>query len=149
MQPDGSRKDEFAEYHASKTRQYIDRTIATGEDILQVVQACNLLSWYFYQEGRWVEVWIFAGFQIRVAIPLRLNYPGTFSTQSDALASAYLAPPKDVRDLETRRRTWWMAIIFDRIVSAGGWVHAIDEKDIGTELPLRGEDFCAEVFTHA
>lgn len=144
MQPDGSRKDEFAEYHASKTRQYIDRTIATGEDILQVVQACNLLSWYFYQEGRWVEVWIFAGFQIRVAIPLRLNYPGTFSTQSDALASAYLAPPKDVRDLETRRRTWWMAIIFDRIVSAGGWVHAIDEKDIGTELPLRGEDFCAE-----
>ncbi|KAL4071020.1 hypothetical protein J3A83DRAFT_4093714 [Scleroderma citrinum] len=143
LQPDGSRKDEFAEYHVGKTRKYIDRTMATGQDIFQVVQACIILSWYFFQEGRWVEVWVFAGFQTRVAIPLRLNYPGTFSTHGDATAG-YLPPPRDIRDLETRRRAWWMSIVLDRIVSAGGWVHAIDERDIGTELPLRGEDFDAE-----
>ncbi|KAI6047554.1 hypothetical protein EDC04DRAFT_3100931 [Pisolithus marmoratus] len=143
IQPDGSRKDEFAEYHASKTRKYIDRTMATGEDIFQVVQACIILSWYFYQEGRWVEAWVFAGFQTRVAIPLRLNYPGTFCTYGDSTAG-YLPPPRDFRDLETRRRTWWMSIVFDRIVAAGGWTHSISEKDIGTELPLRGEDFDAE-----
>lgn len=144
MQPDGSGKDEFAEFHASKTRKYIDRTMATGEDIFQVVQACIILSWYFYQEGRWVEAWVFAGFQTRVSIPLRLNYPGTFCTHGHALTAGYLPPPKDFRDLETRRRTWWMSIVFDRIVAAGGWTHSIDERDIGTELPLRGEDFDAE-----
>lgn len=119
--------------------------MATGQDIFPVVQACILLAWYFYQEGRWVEIWIFAGFQTRVAIPLRLNYPGTFSTHNSGLPGGYLAPPRDLIDLESRRRTWWTTIIFDRIVSVGGWIHAIDERDMGTELPLRGEDFDSEV----
>ncbi|KAF9015259.1 hypothetical protein BDQ17DRAFT_1340748 [Cyathus striatus] len=132
--PDGTRRDQFAEFHASKTRQYIDKTMASGEDIFSVMQACILLSWYFYQEGRWVEVWIFAAFQTRVAIPLRLNYPGT----------SISCPPKDLRDLESRRRTWWMTIIFDRIASVGGWIHAVDERDLGTEFPLRTEDFESE-----
>jgi hypothetical protein len=119
--------------------------MASGEDIFAVMQACILLSWYFYQEGRWVEVWIFAGFQTRVAIPLRLNYPGTFSTHGNNSPGAYLAPPKDLRDLESRRRTWWMTIMFDRITSVGGWIHAVDERDLGTELPLRTADFESEV----
>ena len=142
---DGTRRDQFAEFHAGKTRQYIDKTMASGEDIFSVMQACILLSWYFYQEGRWVEVWIFAGFQTRVAVPLRLNYPGTFSTHGNNSPGAYLAPPKDLRDLESRRRTWWMTIVFDRIASVGGWIHAVDERDLGTELPLRNEDFESEV----
>lgn len=143
--PDGTRRDTFAEYHAGKTRQYIDKTMASGEDIFSVMQACILLSWYFYQEGRWVEVWIFAAFQTRVAVPLRLNYPGTFSTHGNNSPGAYLAPPKDLRDLESRRRTWWMTIMFDRIASVGGWIHAVDERDLGTELPLRNQDFESEV----
>ncbi|KIL70738.1 hypothetical protein M378DRAFT_155674 [Amanita muscaria Koide BX008] len=142
--PDGSRCDRFADFHAGKTRQYIDRTMASGEDILAVLQACIILSWYFYQEGRWVEVWIFAAFQTRVAIPLRLNYPGTFSTFGQNSPGAYLAPPNDLRDVESRRRTWWMAILFDRIASVGGWIHAVDERDIGTEFPLRNKDFESE-----
>ena len=92
-----------------------------------------------------MEVWIFAGFQTRVAIPLRLNYPGTFSTHGNNSPGAYLAPPEDMRDLESRRRTWWMTIMFDRIASVGGWIHAVDERDLGTELPLRTEDFESEV----
>jgi hypothetical protein len=115
--------------------------MASGEDIFAVMQACVLLSWYFYSEGRWVEIWVFAGFQTRTAIPLRLNYPGTFARQNGSSPGAYLAPPKDALELELRRRTWWMAVLFDRIVSVGGWVHAIDERDIGTELPLRSQDF--------
>ncbi|KAI0673525.1 hypothetical protein C8Q78DRAFT_969110 [Trametes maxima] len=138
--PDGTRRDKFADIHVSKTRAFIDRTMATGQDIFPVMQACIILSWYFYQEGRWVEVWIFAGFQTRAAVPLRLNYPGTFSAIG-ATPGAYLAPPKDLKDLESRRRTWWMTIMFDRIVSVGGWLHGVDEKDIGTELPLRRIDF--------
>jgi len=115
--------------------------MASGEDIFAVMQACVLLSWYFYSEGRWVEIWVFAGFQTRTAIPLRLNYPGTFARHNGSSPGAYLAPPKDALELELRRRTWWMAVLFDRIVSVGGWVHGIDERDIGTELPLRGQDF--------
>ncbi|KAF7339400.1 hypothetical protein MSAN_02153900 [Mycena sanguinolenta] len=139
--PDGTRRDQFAEFHASKTRHYMDKTMASGEDIFPVLQACILLCWYFYQEGRWVEVWIFAGFLTRVAIPLRLNYPGTFTTHGNNSPGAYLAPPRDFRDLESRRRTWWMTIVFDRIASVGGWIHAVDERDLGTELPLRDSDF--------
>ncbi|KAI0691334.1 hypothetical protein BC835DRAFT_122452 [Cytidiella melzeri] len=140
--PDGTRRDRFAEFHISKTRAYIDKTMASGQDIFPVMQACSIMSWFFYQEGRWVEVWIFAGFQTRVAIPLRLNYPGTFSaSQGGNSPGAYLAPPKDLKDLELRRRTWWMTIMFDRIVSVGGWLHGVDERDIGTEFPLRGVDF--------
>ncbi|KAF5375241.1 hypothetical protein D9758_000188 [Tetrapyrgos nigripes] len=142
---DGTRRDSFAEFHAGKTRQYIDKTMASGEDIFSVMQACIILSWYFYQEGRWVEVWIFAGFQTRVSVPLRLNYPGTFSTHGNNSPGAYLAPPKDLRDLESRRRSWWMTILFDRIASVGGWIHAVDERDLGTELPLRNEDFESEI----
>ncbi|KAL1951612.1 hypothetical protein VTO73DRAFT_761 [Trametes versicolor] len=139
--PDGTRRDKFADIHVSKTRAFIDRTMATGQDIFPVMQACIILSWYFYQEGRWVEVWIFAGFQTRAAVPLRLNYPGTFSAIGASSPGAYLAPPKDCRDLECRRRTWWMTVMFDRIVSVGGWLHGVDERDIGTELPLRRIDF--------
>ncbi|KAE9411013.1 hypothetical protein BT96DRAFT_804490 [Gymnopus androsaceus JB14] len=142
--PDGTRRDSFGDWHASKTRHYIDKCMSTGEDIFSVMQACILLSWYFYQEGRWVEVWIFAAFQTRVSVPLRLNYPGTFSTHGNNSPGAYLAPPKDLRDLESRRRTWWMTILFDRIASVGGWIHSVDERDIGTELPLRNEDFESE-----
>lgn len=109
------------------------------------MQACILLSWFFYQEGRWVEVWIFAGFQTRVAVPLRLNYPGTFSAQGGASPGAYLDPPRDSKDLESRRRTWWMTIMFDRIVSVGGWLHGVDERDVGTEFPLRSVDFEQDV----
>jgi hypothetical protein len=119
--------------------------MASGESIFSVMQACVLLSWYFYQEGRWVEVWIFAGFQTRVAIPLQLNFSGTFCAHNTAGSPAYLGPPKSLQDLELRRRTWWMTILFDRIVSVGGWIHGIDEKDIATELPLRVDDFELDV----
>lgn len=91
-----------------------------------------------------MEVWIFAGFLTRVAVPLRLNYPGTFTTHGNNSPGAYLAPPRDFRDLESRRRTWWMTIVFDRIASVGGWIHAVDERDLGTELPLRNCDFESE-----
>lgn len=119
--------------------------MACGEDIFNVLQACVILSWYFYFEGRWVEVWIFAGFQTRVAVPLRLNYPGTFTNHGSGSPAAYLAPPRDDRDLEIRRRTWWMTVVFDRIVSVGGWVHSVDERDIATEFPLRLTDFEAQI----
>lgn len=38
-----------------------------------------------------------------------------------------------------------MSIIFDRIVSVGGWLHAIEYKHIATELPLRRRDFETDV----
>jgi len=37
------------------------------------------------------------------------------------------------------------AIIFDRVASIGGWMHAIDERDLGTEFPLRSADFESDV----
>ncbi|KAF8496657.1 hypothetical protein JB92DRAFT_3225901 [Gautieria morchelliformis] len=142
---DGARRDRFAEFHASKTRTYIDQTMASGAQIFAVLQACIILSWYLYAEGRWVEVWIFAGFQTRVAVPLRLNYPGTHSKATGASPAGYLPAPSTIKELELRRRTWWMSLLFDRIVSVGGWLHSIDERDIGTELPLRSIDFEAEL----
>ncbi|KAF8584497.1 hypothetical protein K439DRAFT_1346065 [Ramaria rubella] len=142
---DGARRDRFADFHASKTRSYIDQTMASGAQIFAVLQACIILSWYLYAEGRWVEVWIFAGFQTRVAVPLRLNYPGTHSAPTGASPAGYLPPPSTIKELELRRRTWWMSLVFDRIVSVGGWLHGIDERDIGTELPLRAVDFESEL----
>lgn len=105
--------------------------MASGKDIFQVMQACIVLSWYLYQEGRWVEVWIYAGFQTRVAIPLRLNYPGTFSVHALNGPGEYLPPPQEPLEQEVRRRTWWMTILFDRTVSIGGWVHAVGLSPAG------------------
>lgn len=34
-----------------------------------------------------------------------------------------------------------MSILFDRIVSVGGWLHSVDERDIGTELPLTAASY--------
>ncbi|KAL5495283.1 hypothetical protein ACEPAI_746 [Sanghuangporus weigelae] len=145
MTPDGIRRDTFADYHAGKTRQYIDRTMASGAHIFDVLQACIILSWYFYTEGRWVEVWIFSGFQTRVAVPLRLNHKGTFSTHGAGSPGAYLPAPKDHKELEMRRRTWWMSVVLDRIVSVGGWLHGVEYKHIATELPLRRTEFESEL----
>ena len=72
----------------------------------------------------------------------RLNFPGTHRSNN---ATAYLAPPRNPTDLEQRRRAWWMTLMFDRIVSVGGWPHSIDERDIGTEFPLKRTDFETEV----
>lgn len=85
-----------------------------------------------------------SGFLTRVAVPLRLNYPGTHVPEG-IIAGSYLPRPTNIRDLESRRRMWWMAILFDRTVSIGGWLHGIDVQDIGTELPLRAIDFAMEV----
>lgn len=38
-----------------------------------------------------------------------------------------------------------MIVMFDRLVSAGGWVHSIDERDVATEFPLCSVDFDNEV----
>jgi hypothetical protein len=38
-----------------------------------------------------------------------------------------------------------MSIMFDRIVSVGGWLHSVDERDIGTELPLAAAHYEAAV----
>jgi len=77
--------------------------------------------------------------------PLQLNYPNTHPKRQQ---SVYLEPPRNDRDLELRRRAWWMALVFDRLVSAGGWLHAVDERDIGTELPLRQLDFDSDDIFH-
>lgn len=140
-------RDKFAEFHANKTRQYVNQTMSHGENIFQVWQACIILSWWFYCEGRWVEVWIQAGFQTRAAIPLGLNYLGMVKRGPDGnvVRNAYLEPPKGLRELEARKRAWWMALMFDRIVSVGGWLHSVDERDIGTELPLRALEYEHEV----
>jgi len=145
MGSDGIRRDRFAEFHALKTRSYIDQTMASGAQIFPVLQACIILSWYLYCEGKWVEVWIYAGFQTRVGVPLRLNFPGAHSKTAGTSLAGYLPPPSSIKEQETRRRTWWMAVLFDRVVSSGGWLHSIDERDIGTELPLRYIDFDNEV----
>lgn len=75
---------------------------------------------------------------------MRLNYPGTHASEGYNTGT-YLPRPTNLRDLECRRRTWWMAVMFDRTVSIGGWLHGIDVQDIGTELPLRAIDFDIEV----
>ena len=141
-------RDKFAEFHANKTRQYVNQTMSHGENIFQVWQACIILSWWFYCEGRWVEVWIQAGFQTRAAIPLGLNYLGMVKRGPDGnvVRNAYLEPPKGLREFEARKRAWWMALMFDRIVSVGGWLHSVDDRDIGTELPLRALEYELEVF---
>jgi hypothetical protein len=84
------------------------------------------------------------GFQTRVSVPLRLNHPGTHYSDTFS-AGSYLPPPTSSRELESRRRAWWMSVMFDRIVSIGGWLHGVDEQDIGTELPLRYVEFEMEV----
>lgn len=61
------------------------------------------------------------------------------------MTGSFLPRPTSTLELESRRRTWWMAVMFDRIVSIGGWLHGVDTQDIGTELPLRAIDFEMEV----
>ncbi|KAG9002928.1 hypothetical protein FRB94_003455 [Tulasnella sp. JGI-2019a] len=135
-------RDKFAEFHANKTRMYIDQTIASGQNIFSVLLGGIVIGWWFYHEGRWVDVWRYSGFLTRVSIPLGLNHPGT--TPSMGNGSPYLSPPNNATDLEQRRRAWWLCVAFDRISSVGGWPHSVDERDIGTELPLRRTDFEAD-----
>ncbi|KAF5609340.1 uncharacterized protein FSUBG_4133 [Fusarium subglutinans] len=53
-----------------------------------------------------------------------------------------LPPPRNLFEVEERRRTWWVIFCSDRFVSGiTGWPALVNEKDIETRLPASDDAF--------
>ncbi|GAB1525891.1 hypothetical protein RhiTH_009057 [Rhizoctonia solani] len=100
----------------------------------------------------WADLWILSGNAIRLSIPLGLcgarGYdeilwgPNFGDKSYPNFKENVLPPTSDFIELETRKRTFWMAFITDRThSSATAWPAALDELDIGQTFPYPLEIF--------
>jgi len=137
------RPDSFAEEQARWARETIDKYLFIGENLVQVLQANVLLSWYFWCHAKWVEVFIASGHSLRMLVPLGLNMCPPFHSISKVLRGASILPPsRTVVEDETRRNVFWLAYATDRTTSlSNGWAHGIDDEDVAQLLPVRGDQF--------
>jgi hypothetical protein len=73
------------------------------------------------------RAWISGGKAIRLVQMMNLHHLDGGGGNTKQL----LAPPRDLIELEERRRTFWTAFCCDRYSCAGtGWPMSIDEADV-------------------
>lgn len=118
----------------------------TGKRLLESLQTLVCVCWWYVIHTRWVDLWIASGTAIRLSIPLGLcgarGYddilwgPNYGDTSFPNFKENILPPTSDFVELETRKRTFWMAFLTDRTHScANAWPTALDELDVGQSLP--------------
>ncbi|KAB5589431.1 SNF2 family DNA-dependent ATPase [Ceratobasidium theobromae] len=129
-----------------------------GRRLLETVQAFIIMSWWQHANARWSELWISTGLTIRYCIPLGLSKSITFDDMFSGAVGGVsghstnwkvdviMQPTTDAIEVELRRRAFWHAYMLDRVQGAAtAWPMAIDDLDIGQELPLTQGSFDAGI----
>lgn len=128
----------------------------TGKRLLESVQALICVCWWYVIHTRWADLWITTGTVIRLTVPMGLcgsrGYdeilwgPNFGDTSYPNFKESFLPKSDDFIELETRKRTFWMAFVTDRSHSAAtAWPVALDELDIGQSFPYPLEVFEAGI----
>ncbi|KAF8603155.1 hypothetical protein BDV93DRAFT_173771 [Ceratobasidium sp. AG-I] len=128
----------------------------TGKRLLESHQALICVCWWYVIHTRWVDLWITAGTVMRLTVPMGLcgsrGYdeilwgPNFGDTAYPNFKENLLPRTNDFVELETRKRTFWMAFVTDRThSSATAWPMALDELDIGQSFPYPLEIFEAGI----
>ncbi|CAE6481644.1 unnamed protein product [Rhizoctonia solani] len=124
--------------------------------IINVILALICVCWWYMIHTRWADLWIISGNTMRLSIPLGIcgarGYdeilwgPNFGDTSYQNFKENILPPTTNFIELETRKRTFWMAFVTDRMhSSATAWPAALDELDIGQSFPYPLEAFEAGV----
>ncbi|CAE6440187.1 unnamed protein product [Rhizoctonia solani] len=142
----------FGEHQAMVAQIKALNDARTGKRLLESLQTLICVCWWYMIHTRWADLWIISGNAIRLSIPLGLcgarGYdeilwgPNFGDTSYQNFKENVLPATTDFVELETRKRTFWMAFLTDRThSSATAWPAALDELDIGQSLPYPLEVF--------
>ncbi|CAE6348021.1 unnamed protein product [Rhizoctonia solani] len=142
----------FGEHQAMVAQIKAMNDARTGKRLLESLQTMIIVCWWYMIHTRWVDLWILSGNAMRLSIPLGLcgarGYdeilwgPNFGDKSYPNFKENVLPPSSDFIELETRKRTFWMAFITDRThSSATAWPAALDELDIGQTFPYPLEMF--------
>ncbi|KAJ1300996.1 hypothetical protein OPQ81_003419 [Rhizoctonia solani] len=131
----------FGAMHAGLCMAKALEDASMGKRLLETVQAFIVMSWWQHANARWSELWISTGLTIRYCIPLGLMDIPPIG-RSIRLCSRRRMRPKSSCGGEP----FWHAYMLDRVQGAAtAWPMAIDDLDIGQELPLTQAAFDAGV----
>ncbi|CAE6347869.1 unnamed protein product [Rhizoctonia solani] len=142
----------FGEHQAMVAQIKALNDARTGKRLLESLQTLICVCWWYMIHTRWADLWIISGNAMRLSIPLGLcgarGYdeilwgPNFGDTSFQNFKENILPATTDFIELETRKRTFWMAFVTDRThSSATAWPAALDELDIGQSFPYPLEIF--------
>ncbi|KAL0579098.1 hypothetical protein V5O48_002881 [Marasmius crinis-equi] len=132
----------FGDRQAELARETAQHLESIGSNLLQVVQANVLLSYYYCSHARSAELFLTAAHSLRLSVPLKLNVCPPFLSITKTISPDMFPAARTVIEDETRRNTFWLAYTIERLHgSSNGWAHCIDDQDIFQLLPVCHERF--------
>ncbi|CAE6528290.1 unnamed protein product [Rhizoctonia solani] len=115
-----------------------------GVNLLGVIQACVVNSWWAFSSARWYDVWAMNSLAMRMCVALGLNFADPLDKPlSDKVREKLLiGPPTSHLDVELRRNAFWLAYCLERYhLFSGPWIFDINDDDIKQTLPATLEAF--------
>ncbi|KZT21176.1 hypothetical protein NEOLEDRAFT_1121516 [Neolentinus lepideus HHB14362 ss-1] len=135
------RTDTFADVQADLARDSCDEQWSMGENLLEVLQARVILTWFYLTHARWSEVYLAASTSMRISVACGLNCCPPFHTIANSTRPLSLLPRSEtVLEDELRRNAFWLAYCAERLHGCGnGWALCLDDMDVTQLLPVRGD----------
>ncbi|KAH8102438.1 hypothetical protein BXZ70DRAFT_782309 [Cristinia sonorae] len=134
----GSSQNNFCGQQALYAKRLVDDNIGTGRDLMQQLQANILLTWFYWWQASWVEVYTRVAITLRTAVALGFNLAPQFTSVSPSTRPTSLIPaPTTALEEEMRRNTFWIAYALERLYgTSNGWAMSLDDQDIFQLLPM-------------
>ncbi|VDB88782.1 unnamed protein product [Peniophora sp. CBMAI 1063] len=140
-QPDHT--DSFAETHIKLSRRHTEQDTLHGRRMIDNMQSMLLCVFWYWSNGKWVEVFLVTSQITRSCGPLGLSMNLDFTPISTAAVGLSLIPePRDAIEEETRRNIFWLSYMLDRLSQSGNlWPHALHEEDCTQVFPVNALNF--------
>ncbi|CZT01207.1 uncharacterized protein RAG0_08943 [Rhynchosporium agropyri] len=104
-------------------------------------QSWILISFYEMLQGLPHRAWMSSSKAVRLVQMMKFHRIDTAKPPTNS-SLAIIGTVKDMTEIETKRRVFWMAFILDRYSCISmRWPTLIDERDIRTYLPISNEAF--------
>ncbi|KAH7338148.1 hypothetical protein B0J17DRAFT_660986 [Rhizoctonia solani] len=141
---DQGRQLMFDEQHFLLCKYQCMTAAREGVNLLGVIQACVVNSWWAFSCARWLDVWSMNSLAMRMCVALGLNFADSlYNPLSDKTREKFLVgPPTSHIDVELRRNAFWLAYCLERYhLFSGPWAFDLNDDDIQQTLPATLEAF--------
>lgn len=148
QQPQSADMLTFKEFHLSKARQKVERSLITDfRNPLDWLSACVLTCYVLWNDGRFVESYFLSSFIVRAVAPSGLDkLPARHFSPSGKVKNSpgIFGDPQGIEEHE-RRVIFWHVFIADQYTSGppGFYENLLSEQAILTHLPCKMSDFLA------
>ncbi|CAE6487822.1 unnamed protein product [Rhizoctonia solani] len=141
---DQGRQLMFDEQHFLLCKYQCMTAAREGVNLLGVIQACVVNSWWAFSCARWLDVWVMNSLAMRMCVALGLNFADSlYKPLSDKTREKFLVgPPTSHIDVELRRNAFWLSYCLERYhLFSGPWAFDLNDDDIQQTLPATLEAF--------